>query len=322
MGAKISVRPRRLGVALLAVALIALAGCQIDDVESGVYNGPGAVEQLERFGSFSGRAQTYATDYVPYSNGWATDFNPTWLVDPWSRWVAEEPGRRLVLGLPLLQESHRGQFALGAAGAFDQHFVGLGRTLVAKGLGHSVIRLGYEANNPNIGPWQATDDPAGYVRMYRHVVSVLRAIPGARFTFDWNPCTGLTGGRALTSYESFYPGNDVVDIIGQNVYDVKWRDPGVTPAERWSHIVNRPLGLKAHRDFARAHRKPISFPEWGLYAPGDQYAGGGDNPYFVDRMADWMAANDVVYQAYFNWDWGGGVLSDFPNAAKRYQARF
>ncbi len=299
-----------------------MTGCEPATGHAGAYRGPGAVGSLEAFGATNGASLTYATDYVPYSNGWTTDFNPTWLVDPWSAWVAAKPGRRLVLGLPLLEESDRGQFAQGAAGAFDSHFRDLGRTLVAKGLGRSIVRLGYEANNPNIGPWQATDDPAGYVTMYRHVVQVLRAIPGAEFTFDWNPCVGLSGGRALTSFASFYPGDDVVDIIGQNVYDVKWADPGATPAQRWSHLVTRPLGLREHGVFARARGKQMSFPEWGLYAPGDQYAGGGDDPYFIDRMADWMEANDVTYQAYFDWDWGGGVLADFPNAAARYRDRF
>ncbi len=66
----------------------------------------------------------------------------------------------------------------------------------------------------------------------------------------------------------------------------------------------------------------MSFPEWGLRRKGDQFGGGGDNPYYVDRMADWFGQTTPGYQSYFNVDWGGGVLSSFPNGQARYRARF
>ncbi len=39
-------------------------------------------------------------------------------------------------------------------------------------------------------------------------------------------------------------------------------------------------------------------------------------------MADWFAETNPAYQAYFNVDWGGGVLSEFPNGQATYRARF
>ena len=118
----------------------------------------------------------------------------------------------------------------------------------------------------------------------------MRSVSGAGFSFDWtaNPGTSL-------SFASFYPGDDVVDIVGLDIFDMKWQDTTSSPEQRWSFLLNQFNGLIAHRDFAAQHGKPLSFPEWGLYAKGDVQGGGGDNPYYIDRMADWFANNNVAY---------------------------
>jgi hypothetical protein len=291
-------------------------------VPAGVYNGPAAVTAHNTFENWLGSTMLYASDYVDFKNGWDTDFKPSWLIDNWSKWAQAMPGRKLVIGLPMLETSNTGQFDQGASGAFDGHFVDFGKALVTNGLGGSIIRLGYEANCDTIGPWQATDNPAGYVNDFRHIVSVMRAVPGSAFSFDWTACNGLQNGHALNSFASFYPGDGFVDIIGMDQYDVKWMDPGINPAARWQYNVNRYMGLKDHRAFAAAHSKPVSFPEWGLYKPGDQFAGGGDDPYFIDRMAEWISSSRTVYQAYFNLNWGGGILADFPKGQAEYRLRF
>jgi hypothetical protein len=291
-------------------------------IPAGVYNGPGAVGAHNEFESWLGVSMLYASDYVDYKSGWDTDFKPAWLIDNWSKWVTALPGRRLVVGLPMLESSNTGQFDQGASGAFDSHFTDFANALIAHGLGNSIIRLGYEANCDTIGPWQATDNPSGYVADFRHIVGVMHNAPGADFKFDWTVCNGLQNGHALNSFASFYPGDDAVDIIGLDQYDVKWMDPGVSPVGRWQYNVNRYMGLNDHRAFAAAHGKPVSFPEWGLYKAGDRFGGGGDSPYFIDRMADWIAASRPVYQAYFNLDWGGGVLANFPKGQAEYRLRF
>jgi hypothetical protein len=262
-------------------------------------------------------------DYVPYTNGWRTDFDPQWLLKPWGVWVNAAPGRRLVLGLPLLENGYSGEFAQEASGEFDQYFRELGRKLVHHGLAHTIIRLGYEANNPDIGPWQATDDPPGYVAAYRHIVGVLRAVPGSDFLFDWNPTAGLTPNLPLNSFASFYPGNDVVDIIGLDVYDIDWNDPTATPQQRWNQLLTEPLGLEAQRAFAATQGKPVSFPEWGVYT--DQttpIAGGGDDPYYVNQMASWITGSNSAYESYFDMNWGGGTLTDFVDSKAAYRADF
>jgi hypothetical protein len=297
-----------------------LAGAT-SSVPIGVYNGPGKVAALNDFGNWLGSPVVYATDYVDYKNGWSTDFNPTWLIGPWGQWVNQATNRKLVLGLPMLENSNYGQFDQGAAGAFDTYFINLSQKMVSNGLGSSVIRLGYEANCDTIGPWQATDNPTGYIKHFRHIVQIMKSVPGTNFKFDWTVCNGLQNGHVLNSFASFYPGDDVVDIIGMDQYDVKWMDTMVTHEQRWQYNVSRYMGLQDHQNFALSHGKPVSFPEWGLYKPGDSFAGGGDNPYFIDSMINWIEANNTVYQSYFNLNWGGGVLADFPNGQARFKAR-
>jgi hypothetical protein len=327
MQSNILIRFKRLFVAAVILVSVIANSTRValaTSVPIGVYNGPGAVTAHNNFSSWLGSPVTYATDYVDYKGGWQKDFidSRVWLMEPWGKWVKEAPNRKFVLGLPMLQNSNYGQFDLGTAGAFDTYFINLSQTMVANGLGSSVIRLGYEANCNTIGPWQATDNPAGYVRYFRHIVQTMRSVPGTSFKFDWTACLGLQNGHALTSFASFYPGDDVVDIMGMDVYDVKWMDTSVTHEQRWQYNLSRYMGLQDHKNFALAHGKPVSFPEWGLYKPGDAFAGGGDDPYFIDRMADWIESNNTIYQSYFNLNWGGGVLADFPNGQARYKARF
>jgi hypothetical protein len=278
-----------------------------------IYLGPGAVRAHTDFEQWLGRPIPYATDYFDYKGGWQKDFidSKLWLMEPWGRWVRERPGRRLVIGVPMLQNSNYGQFNEGARGDFDQYFISMATELVKQNLGDSILRLGYEANCDTIGPWQATSNPSGYILLFRHLVSVLKSIPGSNFSFDWTVCNGLQTGKTLSSFESFYPGNDVVDMIGIDIYDVKWNDTSVTPEERWEYTIKRGMGVNELLAFARSKDKPVSYPEWGLYRPGDSFSGGGDNPYFISKMTELINTTSPVYQSYFNINWGGGVLHDF-----------
>ena len=292
-------------------------------VPLGLYSGPANVSSLNNFSTWLGAPITYVTDYVDYKNGWSVDFNPTWIFNTWGPWVKANSGRRLVLGLPMLENSNPEQFSQGTAGAFDAYFLSLSQKLVSNNMGNTIIRLGYEANNPNIGPWEACADPSGYIADWRHIVNVMKSVPGQNFEFDWNPTeSSACGNQPLNSFASFYPGDDVVNIIGLDQYDIKWMDTTSTPQQRWQFFLNQPMGLLDHKNFAIAHKKMVSFPEWGLYASGDKYGGGGDDPYYIDQMHAWFTSNNTAYQSYFNLNWGGGILSNFLNGQARYKSDF
>lgn len=280
----------------------------------GVYSGTGSTggtAAVGMFGSWLGSPVPVATDYIdPFGT-----YYPTQL-DAW-----KNTGRRLALGLPLVPDG--GSFAAVASGTYDAAWTGVAAKLVANGLADTVVRVGYEGNNCSIGPWQACDDPAGYAAAFRHVVDVMRAAPGQHFAFDFDSATGFPVGRNLTGYADYYPGDAWVDVVGQNFYDVWSGRPAATPQDRWSHIVDQPGGLAAHRAFAAAHGKPVAFDEWGLYADnGDSYAGGGDNPYFVDQAAAWFDSSDPLFHSYFDQDWGGATLDAFPKGKAEYRLKF
>lgn len=279
----------------------------------GVYVGPGKTAALNAFQSWLGRSQLDATDYVDPSE------NALWnhhALAYWGDWKRAGNDRQFVLGLPLLPKG--GNFTDGLAGRYDSQFQGVADLMVKNGLGDSVVRLGYEGNNKTIGSWQGTDDPAAYRAMFRRVVTLMRARTGARFHFDYNMAVGPSG--KATSFESLYPGDAYVDLVGLNIYDVWWQHPDATPSERWQHTLTAPMGVNDFKAFAAAHHKPVSYPEWGLYRKGDIFAGGGDSPYFIDKMADLV--RDSAFQAYFDLDWGGGTLDEFPHGKAQYKLRF
>lgn len=313
---------RGLRVLLLAAAVLvaplatpAVAGEQ----RLGLHSGPGDVASLGSFSSWLGRTPAYASDYVDYKRTWNEIANPLWVLDVWSPWVKASSDRRLVLGVGMLPEAARGQLSAGAYGAFDGHFRRLAQNMVDRGLGGSVIRLGWEANG-NWFPWAAAPDPWSWRTFYRRIVQTMRSVPGAAFRFDWNAASSAAGTNL--AFADFYPGDDVVDMVGLDNFDLKWTDSTSPPEDRWTFLLDQFNGLRAHKAFADAHGKPLSFPEWGLYAKGDIRGGGGDNPYYIDRMADWFQSNNTAYQTYFNADWGAGNLTSFPMARDRYKARF
>lgn len=148
----------------------------------------------------------------------------------------------------------------------------------------------------------------------------MRAVPGANFKFDW--C--MAGGWTNFLPELAYPGDDVVDYIGMDFYNVSISKNVMTPEERWESRMHTRRGLKWHREFALQHGKRMSYPEWGTGLKPDG-KGGGDDPYFIEQMAKWFTDNDVVYHNY--WDQTTGVnarLSDDhqPLAGAAYKRLF
>lgn len=280
---------------------------------TGVYRGPGETAKVDGFGSWLG-GSVQATDYVDPSE------NATWnpvVFKRWGDWKKAEAGRKFVLGLPLLPKN--GVYWRGLGGQYDAQFRGVAQLLVANGLGDSVVRLGYEPNNPNIGPWQATSNPEAYKQMFRRVHGIMKKV-APNLKFDYNLAVGTSG--RVTSWWSLYPGSAYVDIIGLNIYDVWWAHYSATPAQRWNHTLTKAIGVNDHKAFARYVGKPVSYPEWGLYKRGDSYAGGGDSTYFIDRMAE--LTKSARYNAYFdlNWTSYGSSIDMFPNARAQYKKKF
>lgn len=330
-------RPRSaiLLVVLAMICTLSSAGAAAAAGEPvvGVYTGPADTAEHNAFSAWLGTEATHALDYVDDSQPWENIASYSdWLLDPWSSWAQAKAGRRIVISVPMLNQASSGRLADGAAGAFDAHFRTLAQEIADKGLGSAVIRLGWEANG-DWYPWRASPDPAAWKALFRRIVGVMRSVqpqvagqPPQAFEFLLSYNLGTSG--TAVKFDTIYPGDDVVDMLGLDVYDYKWMDTTSAPEVRWSALRQQEMGLDDFKAFAAARGKPVSIPEWGLAQQGwDNNGGVGDNPYFIDRMADWLQANagTVRFHSYFNHrsDWTGDHrLASYPNSEARYKARF
>ena len=275
------------------------------------------------FTSLIGKEVDCALVFNDASTTWAYWAKPwfTTLPDPdlnWANWVAAKPGRQLIITQNLFPSPLNGTDWLprGAAGEYEEHARTLARNLVAAGLGQSVIRLGHEAN----GDWYAhslgttTEEYALWAQFWRRTVLAMKSVPGAEFRFDWT----INANYRKIPLDLWYPGDDVVDFVGIDAYDA---GIPIGTANRWDIVYTRPFGIRDVLNFAKAHGKPLSIPEWGVADPSVMQAG-GDDPAYVNGIADVVRDNNVAYQSYFfNDAWADG-LRTFPLSLAAYKQRF
>lgn len=288
---------------------------------SGIYEGPCAVNGVEDFQSWLGRPVDVVMDTLDMSS-WAGLERPGW----WTRCWSQSPAW-LVLNIPILYDP-TDTLEAGVAGAYDVHFRVLAQQLVAGGQQDAGLRLGVEFNGDWV-KWSAARNPRAFADYFARIVRVMRSVPGADFTFIWNPNVGSYAVDAVLAW----PGADYVDVIALDVYDVSWLPntypyrPGVdrTSVQQatWSSLQSGPRGLDFWARWASEQRVPLGLAEWGLVGPDRSY-GGGDNAYFVQRMHDWVSANGLFFEAYFDVD---GDLGDHrirlaPTASSAYRQLF
>jgi hypothetical protein len=288
---------------------------------SGAFVGYGG-QGLSGFADWRGAPVSKATDYIGADN-WSEIEDPAWTIAAWAADPAVVPD----LSVPMWPATG-GSLAQAAAGAYDPYFTTLAENLIAGGLGSVGIRLGWEFNG-SWYRWSVTTpaQAAEYARAWQQIVTAMRSVSGAHFSFDWCPNLQPSGIDPALAY----PGDTYVTEIGMDVYDWNESAPGETATQRWSDIVNLGYGLAWQAQFATAHGKPIAFPEWGLVddllAPDNA---GGDDPLFVRNMFAWFQTHNVAFEDYFDSDapsmglqygltTGNGA---FPLASAMYQALY
>jgi hypothetical protein len=267
------------------------------------------VAGLQRWEAWSGVDAPLALDFAG-GDSWSNIDGPGWLLQPWS-----ESGRRLVYSLPMFPQTdtaatRASTLAECAAGTYDNHWAKLGRQLMTYHLSSTIVRPGWEANG-DWYDWSAIGRERDYIGCFRHIVTELRNTPGQAFEFVWNPSVGTHRGVAAADS---YPGDAYVDYIGVDVYDVSWQPRTYPVADRggeaqrdaaqqrtWQNILNGPEGLLHWARFAAGHAKFLAIPEWGLSDRSDGH-GGGDNPFFVERMLTFIRdpAHHVAFALYFD----------------------
>ncbi|MDJ0380510.1 glycosyl hydrolase [Streptomyces sp. G-G2] len=245
--------------------------------------GPSGVARIPLLSRWlGGREIRVGHTYLPgdrWSNIEGTDF----LAD-WAEWRQARSNRMFVLNVPM-QERNESRIPdhqvarlirAGADGQNDAHFKKLAERLVSLGVPDTVIVLGWEMNGTTY-THRCGPDPERWKVYWKRVVTAMRSVPGQRFKFDYAPNRGTDA----IGWTRCYPGDDVVDIVGMDSYD---QGPGST----FDDQVSQPYGLQKHVDFAKAHGKEISYPEWGLFRHGD-------NPEYVRRMIQWIEEHKPAY---------------------------
>lgn len=303
----------------------------------------------DAYGSWLNRSVIWAEDFMPIE-GWNKIEGEAWQLKTWQGWVQKQPGRKLVLSLPILVGSWDGKgpkqgpgagvpvsLEEGARGAYNIYFQHLAENLVKHGLGESIIRVGWEFNG-GWYIWRANNEAkarafAGY---FQQIVKTMRGVPGAeKLRFVWNP--------AMEPYweyppETAWPGDEFVDYVGVDAYDQCWaKDTYPFPENAsdeeiltrqmrtWNNITHneKAYGLPYWTKFASAHGKPLAIPEWGLCNRKDRH-GGGDNAYYIQQMFDFIhnPANNVFFECYFDVEAGDGHHQLSPGVGGQEETEF
>ncbi|MEV6011808.1 glycosyl hydrolase [Streptomyces sp. NPDC051976] len=247
--------------------------------------------------------------YLP-GDSWSSIEGDGGLLDPWAEWKRAGSDRLFVLNVPMQEhnEDHLDDYEVrdliqaGARGDFDRHFSKLAARLVDLGVPDTVIVLGWEMNGTTYSH-RCGPDPQDWKTYWNRVVAAMRAVPGQHFRFDFAP----NRGEDAIGWTECYPGDSSVDIIGMDSYDQP-------PGDSFYDEVTEPYGLQAQVDFAARHKKPISYPEWGLFR-------NGDDPDYMRLMLDWMDDHKPLYETITDYcPHGVWQCQDNPKSTEVYRS--
>ncbi|MGW3459598.1 glycoside hydrolase family 26 protein, partial [Streptomyces olivaceoviridis] len=222
-------------------------------------SGPRGVARMAEVSQWLGGTELkVAHTYLP-GDRWRDIEGAPGFLDVWARWRHEKADRTLVLNVPMQERNEedlsdvqvRWLLRQAADGAFDHHFRALAQRLVELRVPDTVIVLGWEMNGTTY-THRCGPDPEAWKTYWNRIVATMRSVPGQKFRFDFAPSRG----RDAVPWTECYPGDATVDIIGMDSYD---QPSGLS----FDDQVTEPYGLQQHVDFAKAHGKAISYPEWG-----------------------------------------------------------
>lgn len=320
------INPRRL-VAVFAAALTVLAipspAAAVGTATSGVYTTPPDAATASGFGSWRG---------TPVS---------VWHAFDSASWSSiESPPRTPFLTLGMLPKNDTtADLPKCASGLFDAHYRAAAAHLVSIGRGDADVRIGHEYNRSSSRDWSinpdgprshGVDQTANFVKCYQRMVTAMRSVGGQAFRFVFSPGVGTQSSYPDPALA--WPGDGYVSVLAMDQYDKWYGHGGAAPADRWTQLRTfNGRGIDYWRDFAGAHGKPFGFAEWGLWGAGDAQGGGGDDPYYINQVADYLAAvrtaGNSTVELYFDVSASDGdhkiwPTTAFPSGAAAYKTRF
>ncbi|WP_405912922.1 glycosyl hydrolase [Streptomyces sp. NBC_00963] len=271
--------------------------------------GPEGIARMADLSHWLGGAELrVGHTYLP-GDVWSNIEGQPDFLSPWAKWRRAKPDRMFVLNVPMQEHNEdnlsddevRDLIGQGARGDFDDHYRKLATRLVRLGVPDTVIVLGWEMNGTTYTQ-RCGPDPQGWKTYWNRIVTAMRSVPGQKFKFDFTPNRGPDD----IPWTQCYPGDRTVDIVGMDSYDQP-------PGDTFEDQVKGPYGLQAQVDFATAHKKQISYPEWGLYRNGD------DTDYMRGMLA-WFDAHRPLYQTITDYcPHGVWQCDENPDASKIFR---
>jgi len=332
-------------------------------------NDPKAMAQFEsqfdNFTHYMGMAPTFMNSFVDFTQNWTG-----WVSNAqWSSWSWSLSSRSKniipVIGVPMLP----GYWTAGyeedmlneiVKGTYDDVFKGIIQAYANQSYTTIHARIGWEADG-NWYTWSWNGNiSSGYiyplwVKAWRHIATVLHSIPGVKVYTTWNPAAINWVPFPL---ELVYPGDDVVDVIGLDLYSPLYPEDlydwalnngkmdanisvwAANPinrihfwdypnANQWSHNSTGGWGMLAHLALAEQHKKPIAFCESGVgVSPSYPNNGIRDDGVFPTYLAKAISASGLECLYINIWDVNvGDGLWQFtdgtkPAAAAAWKAAF
>jgi len=272
--------------------------------------------RLDAWAAFRGRSNDVALVLTDYTS-WDGITIPNARLDEFGTF-----GGVLVIAQPFWPTGSGGSLAACAAGDYDAHWRDFGTTLTAHGRQGSIVRLAWQFNGNDV-EWNATD-PVAWTACYRRVVTAIRTNAPAA-VIDWS--MNAHGTKEPPGGDTFdvYPGDDFVDIVGIDTYDMT---PSSPDEAAFVAQCEGPEGICAVADFARRHGKLLAVGQWAVVTCNGFGDAGGDNPFYVERMHQVFEENaDIMgYETYYNDPNAGEFCTSLydpveaPVASARYRA--
>jgi hypothetical protein len=245
------------------------------------------------------------------------------------KWKREHFDRPMDVGVPLIPTdsktaSYDDMLKEAISGAQDSTYISLGRNLAKYGSKTVYARLWWEFNM-----YPIKQDVKLFIAAWQTAVPLIRkgfdsaAVNGQKLSIVWCINAGPP------NPEPFYPGDDVVDVVGSDTYGMTWGDTDPTVEQMLHRITKEPYMLEWHALFANLHKKPTCLGEWANVAPkGNKVQdihGVGDCPGYIDIIYNWTKTckYSCLYVCYFNIPDGGilTTLDDLPKSVARLKAR-
>lgn len=254
----------------------------------------GAIRALNNYEQWWGRPVDFAAYNLPYAswNGSVASWSLGFITQDY---VGLKARKGIPMLLAITPFPQGGSYTLmNTTTKYDSGVIALAQNLIASNNADAIIRIGIELD----GSWFywamnagiADNTPANFKAAFAKIVTLMRGVAGANFTFEYNCATFNNWDPNVT-----YPGDAYVDVVGRDSYS-EGTNPSDHPA-LWSTQTVK--NLEKVRIIADAHNKPMGISEFGTCYRIDGI-GAGDDDYFMTQMAQYANSHNVAYMAYFN----------------------